>query len=390
MALETDNQQNLLGKFTIPVIDEDAKNDNPWHRNYHQPPRFKKLEPHSFPVLDIRPDISRPEYTPQALLKSHGFGVVKHESSLFENTSPDFDDGEVVYPSEQTIVEKYYPEMKDLIIKELGAKEIYITHSIVRGGEVPEVYKLPTGLNVKPHESQPDQKKGGKVDSESNNEDYDRHIHVSTGQPIRVPHQDYTPLGARQSLRHQRQDIYQCALESGILEAEDGICDGQPFSAESKESENLIFEKYNSVEKLGPRYAAYSIWRPLKKVQRDPLALCPRTKFNQNDSLIYWPYLNKVPGHPDLGGDFLKEYAILGLDKFVCDSCGNNDFIPLKWYYVSEQRTDEVLFIKLFDSAALGENTEHAGAPWHASPDLGDAKNGEPRESIELRVMVFW
>ena len=63
----------------------------------------------------------------------------------------------------------------------------------------------------------------------------------------------------------------------------------------------------------------------------------------------------------------------------------------LTWYYVSGQGPDEVLFIKLFDSAALGSDADHAPAPWHASPKIGDAAGGsEARESIDIRVMAFW
>lgn len=106
---------------------------------------------------------------------------------------------------------------------------------------------------------------------------------------------------------------------------------------------------------------------------------------------IYYHYDNKVPGPAHLGGDFLKEYAVLGLDKTtVEDSSDVAQDSGLKWYYVSAQDPDEVLFIKLFDSAALGDDAQHAGAPWHASPDIGDVNNSGPRESVELRVVAFW
>ena len=48
------------------------------------------------------------------------------------------------------------------------------------------------------------------------------------------------------------------------------------------------------------------------------------------------------------------------------------------------------MFIKLFDSAALGEDSEEAGAPWHASPEIGAVADDYPRESIELRILAFW
>ena len=62
----------------------------------------------------------------------------------------------------------------------------------------------------------------------------------------------------------------------------------------------------------------------------------------------------------------------------------------MKWYYLSAHDPSEVLFIKLFDSAALGADSDHASAPWHASPEIGPEAGNEPRESVEVRVLVFW
>lgn len=62
----------------------------------------------------------------------------------------------------------------------------------------------------------------------------------------------------------------------------------------------------------------------------------------------------------------------------------------LKWYYVSDQEPDEVLLIKFFDSASLGDERDQAGGPYNGSPGIGDAGVGEARESIEVRVVAFW
>lgn len=60
----------------------------------------------------------------------------------------------------------------------------------------------------------------------------------------------------------------------------------------------------------------------------------------------------------------------------------------IRWYYLSEQEPDEVLFIKLFDSATLGKDALDASATWHASLEIGVVEE-HPRESIELRVFAF-
>lgn len=180
-------------------------------------------------------------------------------------------------------------------------------------------------------------------------------------------------------------------MESGVIAAEDRICENQPFRAPTKEADPVIAEQYNQKDKLGPRYAAYSIWRPLKKVGRDPLTLAPRRESASCDGeMVYWPYLNKIPGSAELGGDFLKEYAMLGVEGEEAPPSIPDESGPLKWCYVSAQEPDEVLFIKLFDIASLGANAQHGGAPWHASPEIGAVEGDQPRESIDIRVLVFW
>lgn len=77
--------------------------------------------------------------------------------------------------------------------------------------------------------------------------------------PARMAHSDYSVTGLRSSVRYCRKDI--CEKASEALEAED-------------EKSALI-----------PRYAAYSVWRPIKPVKKDPIALCDwRTIDKQNES----------------------------------------------------------------------------------------------------------
>jgi hypothetical protein len=104
--------------------------------------------------------------------------------------------------------------------------------------------------------------------------------------------------------------------------------------------------------------------------------------------MVYWPYLNRYKGVPELGGDFLKEFAMLGVNRKEQEGDSKDDAV--KWYYVSNQEPDEVLFIKQFDSAALGSKAQHAPAPWHPSPEIGSVEGNEPRKSIEARVFALW
>lgn len=389
----------IVGQYMHPVISPGTVNDDPWKRNYFAPPQFKTLVSRSYPLIDIRPLLSSPEYAPTELLKSHGFGVVKQRSAALEQL---FVDGGV---SEHALAEVYHPEIQELVMKTTGAKKVFITASVFRRGKsAPEEYKLPTKVGyVAPATT------AGKADEKTAEKPVEKPAVKPAGQPqlgraapVRTPHLDYTPLGARQSIRFQKQDIYDTAVESGVIAAEDKICENQAFKAATKEADVLISEQYNQKDKLGPRYAAYSIWRPLRKVGRDPITLSPRrevlslsgeTTYNgeldYNGEMVYWPYLNRIPGTAELGGDFLKQYAMLGVrgEEKPRVSDGSE---PVMWYFLPGQESDEVLFIQLFDSASLGTHAQHAGAPWHASPELGAAAGDQPRESIDIRVLAFW
>jgi hypothetical protein len=373
-----------VGQFMHPVIDQDMANDNPWQRNYFQPPKLKKLVPRTFTLIDMRPFVSD---VPTDLLKSHGFGVIKHHSAIL---GPPYNLKDL---TKETVAEVYYPEIQTLVKKATGANHVFVIASVVRRGtSSPEAFKLPVGLKMEAGKD--DRIRSGKKEIKQTektqvNKPVDQ-IHIPAGAPVRIPHMDFTPLGARQTIRSQDPNIYTAAVESGIIAAEDKICESHPFSAQTKEATSLIAEQYNQNGKLGPRYAAHSIWRPLMKIGRDPLALAPRRgSFSADTDFVYWPYENKIPGKAELGGDFLKEYAMLGVQQELPQD-NSNSSNSLKWYYFSAQEPDDVLVIKLFDSAALGEDTQEADAPWHASPEIGYTGDDYPRKSIDVRVLAFW
>lgn len=396
--MNSTKSSNIEGQYMHPVIDRSTENSDPWQRNYFQPPPFKTLVPRLAPLIDLRPIISEPGYDANNLLKSHGFGVVKHESKFLQMLDRD--------DIEQCVTQMYHPEIRDLALKITGAKKVFILASVLRRGKpTPEEYKLPVKVSSVSSATSRDTGKGGSNDNaardgKSSNRPLEKPAvekipTVAEAAPVRVPHLDFTPLGARQTIRFQDQEIYDVAMKRGVIVAEDGICENQPFQALVKEADALIAENYNLNGELGPRYAAYSIWRPISTVGRDPITLAPRREIpTASRSMIYWPYENKIPGQANLGGDFLKQYAMLGISGEDIDTTNvhNNgsDVDPLEWYYVSAQEPDEVLFIKLFDSASLGSSAQHAGAPWHASPEIGDIEGAQVRESIEIRVLVFW
>lgn len=104
------------------------------------------------------------------------------------------------------------------------------------------------------------------------------------------------------------------------------------------------------------------VWRPIKTVRKDPLAVADSRSVPDADLVaarIIYPREEK------------ESWTILP---------GGSH----RWYYLREQRPDEVLLIKCFDSdEAVARRAPHSAFvdPAHE----GD----EPRESIEARALVF-
>ena len=135
MPSKDENNSQLYGTIMVPIIDEAVKNDNPYQRNHHQPPRFKTMIPLKVPLVDARPLLSDPGYKAASLLKTHGFGVVKHRSRFLEVP------GHIRH--KEAIFDEYCPEIEALVKETLGAKQVFIRNCIVRGELPPGEYKSP-------------------------------------------------------------------------------------------------------------------------------------------------------------------------------------------------------------------------------------------------------
>ena len=116
---------------------------------------------------------------------------------------------------------------------------------------------------------------------------------------------------------------------------------------------------------LKKRFAVINIWRPIRGPLYDsPLALADARSVAKRDfiasDLIY----------PDRTGE---TYSVA--------------FNPAhRWFYFRAMGTDEVVLIKVYDSAEnVARFTAHA-----AFDDPTTPPDAVPRESIELRSLVFW
>ena len=116
---------------------------------------------------------------------------------------------------------------------------------------------------------------------------------------------------------------------------------------------------------LQGRVRVINVWRPIDCVVEDyPLAFCDPSS---------------VPTQDVVECDHVRR-KFKGANMYL-------HFNPQhKWYYLGQQREDEVLFLKMFDSdpSVKAKACPHASFR-HPSP----AANSKPRKSIEVRALVF-
>ncbi|KAH8802956.1 hypothetical protein F5884DRAFT_491189 [Xylogone sp. PMI_703] len=126
------------------------------------------------------------------------------------------------------------------------------------------------------------------------------------------------------------------------------------------------------------RWGIINIWRPIKPVSKDPLAVCDAHSVRDEDLI---PTTIKLP----IGG--------AGQYENPRDKEGNFDNLNARahpdhrWYYASNMKPEEVLLLKCFDSKkaeGLATRVPHTA---FAIPGTENAPN---RESIETRCLVFW
>jgi hypothetical protein len=118
-------------------------------------------------------------------------------------------------------------------------------------------------------------------------------------------------------------------------------------------------------ELLKHRFGVVNVWRPIRgPVLDSPLALCDARSFTDNDLIASDLVYSHVRGETSRV-EFKPEH---------------------RWYYFSEQQPDEVILIRVHDSA----NDGRARLSFHTSFENPAAAGAPPRESIEVRTLVFF
>lgn len=116
---------------------------------------------------------------------------------------------------------------------------------------------------------------------------------------------------------------------------------------------------------LKNRFAVVNVWRPIRgPVQESPLAVCDARSMAAED------FVRQVLKYRDRDGEV---YGVA--------------FNPNhRWFYLPHQRKEEVLLLKCYDSdGRYARFTAHSAFEDPTSPP-----DAEPRESIEVRTLVFF
>jgi len=124
------------------------------------------------------------------------------------------------------------------------------------------------------------------------------------------------------------------------------------------------FSTSEEVEKItSKRWGIINAWRPIKTIQCHPLAITDRQSVAKRDLVR----IDRV-------------YSSFFGQNYLVKAGGNQDH---RWYYVSQQQPDEVLFISIFDSGIDG-----GGGTPHSAFEYPGTEDMPTRESIEVRAIV--
>jgi hypothetical protein len=151
--------------------------------------------------------------------------------------------------------------------------------------------------------------------------------------------------------------------------------DQGPLGAKQLFDESLSTDDAARLAKC--RWGIINIWRPIKPIRKNPLAVCDMRTTPAEDLR---PVYTRAPR--DYGG-----YTAEKMAKSYQSLCATSNPAH-KWYYASSMTPDEVLMIKIFDTNKAADGTLQRVL--HSAFTHPDFEGAEPRESIETRSLVFW
>ena len=300
------------------------------------------------------------------------------------------------------------PEVEDLVKKVTGCKSTVVESAVLRTkahSEVDSLSKEPSGAEFSHDDAGPCPRMIG-------------FSSAGGASPAPKVHLDFSPLGARTHIRKYHRNIALAA--EPVIQAENRLLETGVKWDELKYHYRGTGEGDDGV----PRFALFSIWRPLRTVHRDPLGLSSCASFPISDYVpidVVQPNGRHIPPHlsqiidlthsvhQGLNGrhkpETVHEEAPTHLsNSYLAYAPSDEDRKGHGWHFISKQEPAEVLIVQLFDSE-MEANMRSPGArkDGAVSPDISvsgvmhsafeleeQSEVGEARESLEVRVVAFW
>ncbi|KAK3320260.1 GA4 desaturase [Cercophora scortea] len=338
--------------------------------NYHLPAISEFSDVRHLPLCNMLPlpsvaDLAAAEN--HAQLSTHGFTAVTHPTTL---NCPPYDVSSWKDPS--LLAQHYIPDTAAMLKCITGCSAVITEALLLRSAIWTESDALATHAgHGRDTETDPEPQTDPSAETLSLETGFPAFIGFNASQggvsPAPKPHVDYSPAGARTHIREYHSKLTSAA--ASIIAAEDALL------AEGKS----LKENYHPTDSTGgPRWALYSIWRPLKPVRRDPLALLDQRTLKDEDFIpvnITTPCLGREDGSTETheAEGYLASYRE-----------GH------EWNWIEDQKPEEVLVIGLFDSGMEREGGVASGGTLHSSVELEGREGEEARESLELRCLCVW
>ncbi|KAJ5729560.1 uncharacterized protein N7483_004068 [Penicillium malachiteum] len=380
---------NYTGKFRY--VSKDAKLEvNP--NLYHLPPMSAFSDVLNLPLTDLRPSLQNGDASPYKL-DIHGFTARHIPSKLHASpyTRESWNDADLIR-------DVYAPEVEELVKRVTGCKTALVEAAVLRNNTSSELdcahSKEKSGADYVGDDPGPRPRMIGFSDA-------------GGASPAPKVHLDFSPIGARTHIRQYHRDLSLAAKD--VIEAENSLLkSGVKWEA--------LRDHYIGVKPDGgiPRFAIFSIWRPLKTVRRDPIAVASCATYPTSDYVpvdLVQPsgrlipsdlYQIIDPSHPEI--DYTKQTG--DVEKYTHLSGSYLSYAPSEkgsheWHFISNQEPKDVLFIQLFDNHMEAKNPSiqsdgtQANIPVsgviHSAFELeGQDGYAEARESLEVRVVAFW
>ncbi|KAI1392050.1 GA4 desaturase [Hypoxylon trugodes] len=337
-----------LGKLRY-VATEHVPQASPHH--FHLPALTEFGDERFLPLHSLRPiptvsDL--PGRIDHAQLDTHGFTAIRHTTPLHA-----LPQGAQSFKNPQLLKEFLIPDIAEMMKQLTGCKTVSTEAFLLRTSVWTETDSLVThGENA--------------TEASELETSFPQFIGFNPtyggASPASKIHLDYSPNGARTHIRKFHPDTAKAAAD--IIHHEDELLAAGKSLKESYKDSG------------GPRWALYSIWRPLKTVKRDPLAVIDYRTINEED---YIPVDIKTPC---LGLGTNESHLAEGLVARYSESH--------KWCWIDRQTPEEVLILKFFDSDAEKDGCTASGGTFHSSVELPRTENEEARESLEIRCLCIW